>query len=166
LPEAWSAETTTALDIANALSTKFGKMLPWYTVREAIDAAFRSRVLERTIDSGPWPCDYAGARAVKICLPREQVVQHAPTAAPQVSVREARPMPASAMLAAEASLQVDEIQDLSDQIADLMKATVGLNLQLHLRIELGPLSHISDETLTKVNELLAEVSEKLRLRRQ
>jgi hypothetical protein len=32
LPEAWGGETTTALEIANALSTKVGKMLPWVTV--------------------------------------------------------------------------------------------------------------------------------------
>src|SRR5258708_4345376 len=72
LPEAWNGETTTALDIANALSTKTGKMLPWFTVREAIDGAFRARLLERTIDSGSWPCDYAGATALKICLPQER----------------------------------------------------------------------------------------------
>src|SRR6266852_4195402 len=70
LPEAWSGETTTAWEIANALSTKVGKMLPWITVREAIDGAFRARLLERTIDSGPWPCDYAGAKTVKVSLPR------------------------------------------------------------------------------------------------
>src|SRR5205085_4589085 len=45
LPEAWSGETTTALEISNALSTKVGKMLPWITVREAIDGAFRSRLI-------------------------------------------------------------------------------------------------------------------------
>ncbi len=56
LPEAWSGETTTALEISHALSTKVGKMLPWITVREAIDGAFRSRLIERTDDSGGWPC--------------------------------------------------------------------------------------------------------------
>src|SRR5207244_6745178 len=73
LPEAWSGEITTALAIGNALSTKVGKMLPWITVREAIDGAFRSRLIERTDDSGGWPCGYEKARFVKICSPREQV---------------------------------------------------------------------------------------------
>jgi len=50
-----------------------------------------------------------------------------------------------------------------DQLGDLMKATVGLNLQFHLRIELGPASRASDETIDKVNDLLSEVSRKLRL---
>jgi len=70
------------------------------------------------------------------------------------------------MLVTEAPLQVDEIQNLSDQIADLMKAAVGLNLQFHLRIELGPASQVSDETIARVNELLYEVSDKLRLQRE
>ncbi len=67
------------------------------------------------------------------------------------------------MLVVEAPLQVDEIQNLNDVVGDLTKAAVGLNLQFTLRMELGPASQVSDETIAKMNELLAEVSEKLRL---
>ncbi len=165
LPEAWSGETTTAWEIANALSTKLGKMLPWVTVREAIDGAFRARLLERTIDSGPWPCDYAGAKTVKVSLPREQAAQHVPSASPQPLVHEFRP-PAAGMLVAEAPLEIEEIQNLNDQLSDLTKASVGLGLKFHIRIELGPASQVSDETMAKMNELLADVSEKLRLQRE
>ena len=45
---------------------KAGKPLPWATVRAAIDGACQGRLLERTEDSGPWPCDYAGAAKVKL----------------------------------------------------------------------------------------------------
>ena len=161
LPEAWSGEITTALDIANGLSTKVGKMLPWITVREAIDEAFRSRLLERTVDSGVWPCDYAGARSVKISLLRVQ----SPSLSTPIVREPERPMFASGVLAVEAPLRVDEIQNLNDVVGDLTKATVGLNLQFTLRMELGPASQVSDETRAKVNELLAEVSDKLKLQR-
>lgn len=164
LPEAWEGETTTALAISTALSTKVGRTLPWVIVREAISGAFNARWLERTVDSGSWPSDFAGARAVKICLPREQAVQQA-SAAPQPSVREDRPVTSSGILVAQAPLQVDEIQNLSDSISDLMKAAVGLNLQFHLRVELGPTERVSNETIAKINELLQEVSDKLRLQR-
>ncbi len=162
LPEAWQDGSATALTIANALSTKVGKMLPWATVRDAIDGAFRARFLERTLDSGRWPCDYAGAGAVKITMPQTQSVQHitAPVASPPV-VRESVP----GVLVAEAPLRVDEIQNLNDAIADLVKAAVGLNLQFHVRIELGPASQVSDAMLEKINELLSEVSQKLRLKK-
>ena len=60
LPNAWGGEETTAHAVAEALSAKLGKPLPWATVRAAIDGACRGRLLERTEDSGPWPCDYAG----------------------------------------------------------------------------------------------------------
>ncbi len=163
LPEAWGGEITTALEIANALSTKVGKMLPWFTVREAIDGAFRARFLER--ESGTWPCDYAGARLVKICLPREQAVQHAQVAAPHPPLHEDRVPLASGMLVAEAPLREDEIQNLSDTIGDLTKTAVGLNLQFRLRVELGPVSQVSEETMARINELLGEVSDKLRLER-
>jgi hypothetical protein len=39
LPEAWTAETATAREVADALSAKMGKALPWATVRAAIDGA-------------------------------------------------------------------------------------------------------------------------------
>ena len=130
LPEAWQDGMTTALAIANALSTKAGKMLPWITVREAIDGALRARFLERTIDSGPWPCDYAGARAVKINLPRVQSLPPPPSRV----LEPAAPTFAPGVLVAEAPLRVDEIQNLNDVVADLTKAAVGLNLQFSLRM--------------------------------
>jgi len=121
------------------------------------------RLLERTIDSGPWPCDYAGARAVRVCVSREQPAQHTPSPLPQLTLRESTVTSAPGTLVAEAPLQVEEIQDLYDQLGDLVKATVGLNLRFHVRIELGPASRTSDETIDKVNDLLSEVSDKLKL---
>jgi len=164
LPEAWSGEITTALALANALSTRAGKPLPWFTVREAIDGAFRARLLERTVDSAIWPCDYAGARAVKVCVPREQPAPqpgpHIPAPNPPNILRESAPE----TLVAAAILQPGEIQNLNDQLGDLVRAAVGLNLQFQLRVELGPAAKLSHETVDKVNELLFEVSEKLVLR--
>ncbi len=143
---------------------------PWFTVREAIDGAFRARLLERTIDSGSWPCDYAGARAVKICLPREREqpapAPHVPVAAPQFTGRETRPVATPGMLVAEGSLEIEEIQNLNDQLSELTKATVGLGLKFHVRIELGTGSLVPEKTIARVNALLAEVSEKLRLQRE
>ena len=69
LPEAWNNGTTTALAISTALSKKAGKTLPWATVREALNGALRARLIERTLDSGPWPGDYAGAQTVKLQVP-------------------------------------------------------------------------------------------------
>ncbi len=164
LPEAWSGELTTALALATALSTKAGKSLPWITVRDVIDGAFRARLLERTVDSGSWPCDYAGARAVKVCMPHEQPAPqpgpHMPPPTAPTILRESPPE----TLVATAILQPGEIQNLNDQLGDLVKAAVGLNLQFQLRVELGPAAKLSHETVDKVNELLSEVSEKLVLR--
>ncbi len=167
LPEAWKGEITTALAIADALSTKAGRPLPWITVRDAIDGAFRARLLERTGDSGPWPSDFAGARGIKVCVPREQpappdYIPRPPDDTPPPTVREH----GSETLVAAAILQPDEIQNLNDQLGDLVKAAVGLHLQFQLRVELiGPGGQVSEERLVRLNELLAEVSEKLRLQR-
>jgi hypothetical protein len=164
LPEAWSGETATAQDIANALSTKAGKPLPWLVVREAIENAIRSRFLETTVDSGTWPCDYANANHVRLSLPHERPPQPTPGPA-SPTVRESAPV-IPGTLVAEADIQGYELQDLAEQIGNLTRETVGLNLRFHLRIELGPTEQISVETLAKVNEIMAEVSEKLKLERR
>jgi hypothetical protein len=162
LVEAWQGEVTTALAISHALSAKVGKVLPWITVREAIDGAFRSRLLERTIDSGPWPCDYAGARAVKITVPQEEPTQYSPSAtASPLKARETGPQ----MLTAGNFLEIGEIQNLNDQLSELTKAAVGLNLTFYFRVELGTstIEQIPEETIAKINALLHEVSDKLNL---
>jgi hypothetical protein len=69
------------------------------------------------------------------------------------------------MLVAEAPLEIEEIQNLSDQLSELTKATVGRGPKFHVRIELDAGSPVPVETIARVNALLAEVSEKLRLQR-
>jgi hypothetical protein len=163
LPEAWSGNTASALDIANALSTKAGIPLPWYTVREAIDAAIRSRWLETTADSGQWPCDYTAARFARFSLPQERP-SHSTTTPPLPTVALApAAIPVPSLFVAEADVQDFELQDLAEQVGNLMKETVGLNLRFHVRVELGPASQVSETVLVKVNEILDEVSEKLRM---
>lgn len=154
LPEAWSNGTTTALAISVALSKKVGKTLPWATVREAIDGAFRARLLERTIDSGPWPCSFAEVAAVKLRLLSQQVQPpvSAPLMPPKLGIR-----------VGEAELRPNEIQDLADVIGDLVGVAVGHDLKFRVRIELGGDTPPPDEVVEKVNEILESVSENIRL---
>jgi len=157
LPEAWSDGTTTALAIFEALSKKMGKILPWLIVQETIDGAIRARQIDRTLESGPWPCDYAGAKFVKIQL----LVQEPPKPwqPPEPPVKR-RP----GMLVAEAPIETYEIQNLSEQISELTRAAVGLDLKFLLRVELGSNPPPSEEAVTKINQLLQEVSEQLTLK--
>ncbi|MBI3795502.1 MAG: ATP-binding protein [Deltaproteobacteria bacterium] len=154
LPEAWSGETTTALSLSLALSKRAGKTLPWITVREVLNGTFRARLLERTPDSGGWPCDFAGVGNVKLRIPSEELL-------PKVAERlVAKP----GVLVAEADLRPNEIQDLADQVAAIAKAAVGLDLKFRLRVELGGGSRPSDEVVASINQLLQEISSNLRLR--
>lgn len=70
LPDAWREGVTTALALSLALSKKQGRPLPWPVVSKAIQGALTARYLERTVDSGVWPCDYAGAQLVRLRLPQ------------------------------------------------------------------------------------------------
>ena len=148
LPEAWENETTTALALSSTLSHKVGKILPWSTVREAIDGALRARMLQPTPDSGAWPCDYSGAQSVKLRLP---------------SKLPPPPPPPPGVRVAEAELQTAQVQDLAEVIGDLKQAAAGHELKFHVRIELGGDPPPSDEVIKKLNALLKDISKDIQL---
>ena len=144
LPTAWSADETTALSIASALSARAGQNLPWITVRTTVDAALRMRVLERAVDSGPWPVDLPGAGAVKLRVPEGVPASHI------VTVQ-------SGVLRAEAVLDASQVQDLADVVADLVKAAAGCDLRFVVQIEVGGDEPPPDPAMQLINALLAEV---------
>jgi hypothetical protein len=150
LPTAWKDDLTTAASLATALSQKRGQVLPWAVVRDGIDGALRARVLERTVDSGPWPTEWSGAQTVRLRQPREL-----PPPPP--------PPPGPKSYRAESELSVGEIQNLGEHIADLQSAAAGLNLRVVVRVELTPTTDVAEEQLQKVTGVLGDVSKKLTL---
>lgn len=153
LPSAWQDKQTTALGISTALAQKAAIILPWPIVRETIDGAIRARMLEKTDDSGPWPCEVVGAQAAKFRMP---------TGAPVPSPGPGPQPPTPGTRVAEAELRPNEIQDLADVVGELAGAAVGHQLKFGLRIELG--GEPSDEIVQKMNRFLQGVSEGLALR--
>jgi hypothetical protein len=158
LPEAWGSEITTARTILDALSTKAGNPLPWAIVRQAIEGAFAAHYLERTLDSGPWPCDLGGAPAVLVRLPVATLPPQPPTPAPTPTP------PKSGNLTAAASLRAHQVQELAEQMPALTKAAVGLDISFYLGIEIGNSPALSEEVIEKINQVLQQVSEELKLR--
>jgi hypothetical protein len=160
LPDSWNEGITTALALSAALSHKFGQTLPWSIIRDVIDGACKAQLLERTPDSGSWPCDYGGAGAIKLRLPDSSSSPSLPTVTPNVA-DPAPPAYESRMRVAEAVLQPNQLQDLADQIGDIAKVAVGLNPKFTIRIELGESVQPSDEVIDKINQLLKDVSDDL-----
>jgi uncharacterized protein DUF499 len=169
LPEAWAngTEVTTALDIANALSTQLGKALPWSVVSLAIQSAFTAHYLERMPDSGEWPCDAGGASAVRIRVPSSGPQYTYPPA----SLTPAMPHPGliaesrPGVRTAEANLSTAEIQNLADQIGDLKKLATeaGTELTFRLRIEISGSQNLASESEAKLNAVLQKVSGDLKI---
>ena len=155
IPEAWSEGKTNALAIATALSNIRGVTLPWATVQTAIDTALRTRWLELAGDSAEWPSDLAGAQHVVLKTPRVQkgVVGDAFGYGPK----------AAGALLAEAALESNGIQDLAEQIPDMAKAAVGNTLKFKIRIEFGGDTARDPAVVDKINALLSEVSDDLKL---
>ena len=155
IPEAWSEEKTNALAVATALSTKRGVTLPWFSVQTAIESAIRTRWLELSDESAPWPSNLAGAQHVVLQAPTPGMARD-----PKGGRYTQRPM---GMLVAEASLEAHGIQDLADHIPEIAQAAAGSALSFNIRIELGDDATPDQAVVDKINDLLSQVSDDLKL---
>ncbi len=159
LDEAWKDGVTTAAAVATGLAKKAGRTLPWPAVRSVIDAALSARILVRPVDSGHWPCDFAGASAVRLSLPGKPPDEDRTPPIVVPPVIEQRP----GVVVAEAALTTAQVQDLADQVGELVRAAVGHDVKLHFRIEVGGAKPIPADVLMRLNEILKEIAKDLRL---
>ena len=155
IPNAWKDGKANALAIATALSTRRGLTLPWSTVKAAIDDGIRARWIELSDSNITWPCDINGAQHVVLQIPQNQKIRE-----DEKGPYQTKP---GGMLTAEAALEANGIQDLADQIPDIAKAAVGNSLKFNVRIEFSGETTPDPEQVQKINELLSEVSDDLRL---
>ncbi len=174
LPEAWREGTTTALSLATALSQRAGEPLPWTTVRAAVEAALRARLLELAPASGPWPCDWPGAGAVRLQVPKE-AVEPGPGPLPPPPGPGRGPARRPGVVVAEAELRPDQIQDLAEKVGEIvgLAARERLDVRFRISVEVSaiappgdqalPPAPPSDEALDRLNRLLGEVSDNLTL---
>ena len=155
IPNAWKDGKTNALAIATALSAKRGATLPWSTVRATITDGIRAQWIELVSDNASWPCDLAGAQHVVLQVPANE----------EIGEGEGKPYTRrpQGLLIAEAVLEANGIQDLADQIPDIAKAAVGNDLKFSVRVEFGGETAPDSEAVEKINELLSEVSDALKL---
>ena len=155
IPEAWAGGKTNALAIATALSNMRGVALPWSSVQSVIDSAVRARWLELSKESAEWPTDLASAQHVVLQAPTTDSIRE-PGGKPYVQL----PL---GLLVAEAPLEANGIQDLADQIPEIAEAAVGSELKFNVRIELGGDTAPDPAVVEKINALLSEVSDDLKL---
>jgi hypothetical protein len=147
LPAAWSGDTATGEHMRSALSADLGRPLPWVIVQKALDQAFQLGVLERTLDSGAWPCDLGGAASVRV---RRRF---------GVSEPLSPPLPPSDGKTGTAVLEPHELQDLADVIDQLIAAAAGHELILRVAVELHREGGASAEAVAGVNAVLEKVKE-------
>lgn len=152
LLEAWQKGKSTALSIAAALSQKAGRPLPWVTVRDALDAAFRARLLERSPQSSAWPCDFTGASTVYLQLPEVKTGSGSPGG----SGMETGP-PANTRVSTELVLQANQLQDLSDLVPQLLRAAAGQEIGFTVRVAIKGKDRPKDAVVRTINELLKQV---------
>ena len=115
----------------------------------------RARWIEVSDEGAPWPCDVTGAQHVVFQVPDRTDVREDPDGG-------YRRQPVG-QVTAEAELEASGIQDLSDRIPDILSATVGTGIKFNVRIELGRETPPDPDTMEKLNKILSEISDKLKL---
>ena len=143
LADAWDGEETDAHLIHGALSVKAGKPLPWLPVRQALEDAFRLGVFERTVDSGPWPCDLGGAPTIKLRVADSQILD---SQGESYGGKQAT-----------AELETHEIQDLAEGIDELRQVTAGHTLRIKVKVAFGEAGNVDQEMTDRVNALLEKI---------
>ena len=128
--------------------------LSWSVVQFGIESGIRSRWIELSPDSGPWPCGFASAQFVQIQVPTQNLSDKRGGYGGQKRL---------GTVAAEANLEASGIQDLAEQIPAISLAAVGNNLTFNIRIELSGDGPPDPEAIEALNSLLSRVSEQLRL---
>jgi len=144
LAAAWNGDESNAHLIHAALSAKAEKPLPWARIAHALEEAFRLGLIERTLDSGQWPCDMGGASAVKVRVRKNDAKEPPPTKH-------------YGSKAASTELQTHEVQDLADHIDALREATAGYPMRIRVTVEIGEDGQVDQTVLEKVNAVLAQV---------
>ena len=155
LPQAWANGGATALSINTALSQKFGRTLPWKTVRDVVDASIKARFIECDPKSGEWPCEYPSAQGILLRT------YSGPDPDPN-------PVPNLNIFVARSRLEPREIQDLGDIVSKLLeiKNKADIPLAFHVKIELGDgQTQPDDETVRTINQVLGDISDGFQLKR-
>jgi hypothetical protein len=150
LPAAWKGTETAADHLRAALSADLGKALPWITVRRALDQGFKLGLFERTLDSGPWPCDLGGAPAVRLCF--VQGIKERGGAGDQ----DAAGVNGSAKTAT-ATLEAHDLVDLGEAIDAVLAAAIGHDLQWRVTVTLDRAGGASAEAIEGINAVLEKV---------
>ena len=148
LPEAWREGSINGWSLAAAISQRFGRALPWKTVSAALESAFRSGLLERRQDSGPWPCDYAAARSLLVVVAKDGPRPEQPPAPTEQA----------------AVLRADQLQDLVDVLPNLLKAAAGYDLRFRVGIQLGGKTAPDKSVSEALDAILERVDSKLKTR--
>ncbi len=155
IADAWKDGKSNAFAIMTAISAKRGVNLPWNAVRTAIGEGIRAQWLELAEGSAPLDTDLSGAQGVLL---------QKPTAKP-VGVRDGTDEYREGVLAAEATLEGYGIQDLAELMPEILEAAAGDRIVFKVRIEFGGDVEPDREKVERINELLSEALEELRLGR-
>ena len=148
-PDAWKSGEATVLGLSVALAGQEHHPIPWTVLRRAVGDAISSRWLEVAPEIGDWPCEPAGAAALRLRVP---------DAFDPISVSEKK-----GVYTCSAALEPAALQDLVDALPDIVRTAAGVRLEFSIRVKLGNGKDVPPDTVESIKALLEGVDPSLRL---
>ena len=101
-------------------------------------------------ETGDWPCEPAGAAALRLRVP---------DAFDPISVSEKK-----GVYTCSAALEPAALQDLVDALPDIVRTAAGVPLEFRVEVTLGEGKDVAADTVESLNGLLKDVSPDLGLK--
>ncbi len=161
LPSAWDLDRTTPERLIEALRARDNVPYPWPSIRNAISAAIQLNLMRVAPDSTPWNGSAAEMAGVRL-------IRAAPVATQPGLLGGIPAVTGSGLMTAEATLSIDELQDLSDVISGLNSVAVSLEGHLSITVRLTVASTTrssAPDDLGKISNALGSLSRKISFKR-
>ena len=158
IPDAWKDGKSNAFAIIDRhLTNKRGVNLPWNVrLGSAIGEGIRAQWLE--LAEGSAPLDMLTCRGLKVFCCRRRRPNLSGSVTSRTDYQEG-------VLAAEATLEGHGIQDLAELMPEILEAAAGDPIVFKVRIQFGGEKEPDREKVERINDLLSEALEELRLGR-
>lgn len=145
LPEVWRDGQANLVAVAAAIEAQEGHPAPWAVLRQGVENAVRAGWLTVAPESGGWPCEASGAPAVVLARP--------PARPDRKKRRRSDGAPFGPY-----STSADGLQDLTDALPELLRATAGTPVEFRVAVVLGSGKEpAGPEIVEKVAGLLAGI---------
>jgi len=159
LPDAWTAERTTALGLAQALAAQRDvAALPWKLVETGISGAINHGFLRPLPGPVMWPCQQGEAGSMALGLPGNGAEPGGGPKGPGLGQPPHQPSPTATPSVWSAVLDSAQLADLTEAMGDILGTADGHELRFRVSVEFADGSEPKPEVRKQLVEALRKAA--------